>query len=88
VKKFILKDGYVGNTLHYGEAFGLGSDALDPSKKVLIKRGAATAPVLGIGYPELRFIPASVEEALASLEMEIRLKSKPFYAVLDDERRR
>jgi len=78
VKNFILKDGYVGNTLHYGEPFGLGSDALDPSKKVLIKRGAATAPVLGIGYPVLRLIPASVEEAFANLELEIKLKSKPF----------
>jgi PKD repeat protein len=77
VKNFILKDGYVGGTLHYGEEFGLGSDALERSKKILIKRGAATAPVLGIGYPELRFIPTSVEEALAHLEEEIRLKSKP-----------
>jgi len=83
VKNFILKDGYVGNTLHYGEAFGLGSDAMDPANKILIKRGAATAPVLGIGYPEFRFTPASVEEALARLEMEIKLKlkPKPFYVV-------
>jgi hypothetical protein len=78
VKNFILKDGYVGNTVHYGEEFGLGSDAQDPSKKVLIKRGAATAPVFGIGYPEISFIPASVEAALASLELETKLKSKPF----------
>ena len=85
VKNFILKDGYVGDTGHYGVDFGLGSNAMDPSKKVLIKRGAATASVFGIGYPELRSIPASVGEALARLEMQIELKSKPFYVVLDDE---
>jgi hypothetical protein len=85
VKNFILKEGYVGNTLHYGQEFGLGSDALDPSNKILIKNGATTAPLFGIGYPELRGIPASVEEALASLEMEIKLKSKPFYVVVDEE---
>jgi hypothetical protein len=87
VKNFMLKDGYVGNTLHYGEDFGLGSDALDPPKKVLIKRGAATAPLFALEYPELRLIPASVEEALTRLEMEIKLKSKPFVEseVGDDE---
>jgi len=80
VKNFILKDGYVGGTLHYDGDFGLGSAAMDPSKKVLIKRGAAMAPLFGIGYPALRAIPASVDEALANLELEIRLKSKPFVA--------
>jgi len=78
VKNFILKDGYVGNTLHYGEALGLGSTTQDPAKKVLIKRGATTAALFGLEYPVLRLIPASVEEALANLELEIKLKSKPF----------
>jgi PKD repeat protein len=85
VRNFILKDGYVGGTLHYGEDFGLGSDAMDPSNKILIKRGAAAAAVLGVEYPAPSFMPASVEEALARLEMQIKLKSKPLYVVLDDE---
>ena len=85
VKNFILKDGYVGGTGHYGEEFGLGSTTQDPAKKILIKRGATTGPMFGLEYPELRAIPASVEEALARLELEIKLKSKPFYVVLDDE---
>jgi hypothetical protein len=85
VMNFMLKDGFVGDTLHYGEEFGLGGGAPDPPKKIMIKRGATTAPVLGIPYPELRATPWSVEEALANLEMETELKSKPFYVVLDDE---
>jgi PKD repeat protein len=77
VKNLILKDGYVGNTLHYGENFGFGSDALDASKKILIKRGATTAPVLGVSYSNTSFNPARWESALTSLEMETRFKSRP-----------
>jgi PKD repeat protein len=85
VKNFILKHGYVGNTLHYGEEFGLGSNAQDPAKKILIKWGATTAPLLGLEYPELRSIPASVEDALARLDLPMTLKPKPFYVLSDDE---
>jgi len=84
VKKFILKDGYVGNTLHYGEAFGLGSDALDPPKKVLIKRGATTAPLLGVEYPELGSLPVCDGDALEMFELPTGLKRKPFEVVLFD----
>jgi len=82
VKNFILKDGYVGNTLHYGEDFGLGSDTMDPPKKVLIKRGASTAPVLGVPYSNTSFIPARLRDALtivrAPVEAEPRLLELPF----------
>jgi hypothetical protein len=71
VKNFILKDGYVGDTLHYGEELGLGSDAMDPVKKVLIKRGAATAPVLGVSYPNTSFNPARLQHALTSVQLPV-----------------
>ena len=55
VKNFVLKYGFVGDTGGYGEAFGLGSAADDPPKNVLIKWGAATAPLLGVSYPGAPF---------------------------------
>ena len=71
VKIFILKDGYVGDTLEYGQDFGLGSGALDPSKKVLIKRGAATAPVLGVSYPDAPFDLTPVPKSETFVEPEL-----------------
>jgi len=55
VKTFILKYGYVGDTLEYGQDFGLGSAAQDPPKKILIKSGATTASLLGMSYPDAPF---------------------------------
>jgi len=55
VKSFILKYGYVGDTLEYGQDFGLGSAAQDPPKKILIKSGATTASLLGMSYPDAPF---------------------------------
>jgi len=54
-KKFVLKHGFVGDTLDYGEEFGLGSAAEDPPKKILIKSGATTAPLFGVSYPGAPF---------------------------------
>ncbi len=85
VKNFILKHGYVGNTLSYGEDFGLGSTAEDPAKKILIKRGAATAPVLGVEYPDIRSVPAQGEERFGELELPVGLKPKPFDVPFDDD---
>ena len=81
VKNFVLKYGHVGDTLSYGPEVGLGSAALDPPKKILIKAGWSTAPVLGIGYPELRFNPEGAEDEVGTVE----LKPKPFDILLDEE---
>ena len=81
VKNFVLKYGHVGDTLSYGPEVGLGSAALDPPKKILIKAGWSTAAVLGIGYPELRFDPEGAEGEVGTVEM----KPKPFEMLVDDD---
>ena len=81
VKNFKLKHGFVGDTAFYGPEVGLGSAALDPPKKILIKSGWSTAAVLGIGYPELRFDPEGAENEVGSVE----LKPKPFEILLDED---
>ncbi len=50
VKKFKLKYGSVGDTQYYGEEFGLGNTSLEPPKKIQIKWGWTTAPLLGVAY--------------------------------------
>jgi len=77
----VLKYGHVGDTLSYGPDVGLGSAALDPPKKILIKAGWSTAPVLGVGYPELRFDPEGAQNEVATVEM----KPKPFDILPDEE---
>ena len=54
-KKFVLKHGFVGDTLDYGEEFGLGSASEELPKKILIKSGATTAPLFGVSYPGAPF---------------------------------
>ena len=81
VKNFKLKHGFVGGTAFYGPEVGLGSAALDPPKKILIKSGWSTAAVLGVGYPELRFDPEGAENEVGSVE----LKPKPFEILLDED---
>jgi PKD repeat protein len=54
-KKFVLKHGFVGDTLDYGEEFGLGSASQELPKKILIKSGATTAPLFGVSYPGAPF---------------------------------
>jgi PKD repeat protein len=79
VKKFILKHGFVGDTSFYGPEVGLGSAVQDPPKKILLKWGSATAPVLGVEYTGLRSDPAGAELSRGQVETPvIQLKSKPF----------
>jgi len=81
VKNFKLKYGHVGDTISYGPEVGLGSAALDPPKKIVIKDGWSTTAVLGVGYPELRFDPEGAEDEVGIVEM----KPKPFEILLDKE---
>ena len=85
VRNFMLKYGHVGGTLHYGESFGLGSGAVDAPKKILIKKGDTTAPVLGMTYPPLRAASALLEDGLGMVDLPAQLKLKPFDAILLDE---
>ncbi len=85
VKKFILKHGFVGDTSFYGPEVGLGSAVQDPPKKILLKWGSTTAPVLGVEYPELRSNPAGAELSRGQVEPSIiQLKSKPFDLLPDE----
>jgi hypothetical protein len=81
VRNFKLKYGHVGDTLSYGPDIGLGSAALDPPRKILIKAGWSTAPVLGVGYPGLLSNPAEAEDEAGNIE----LKPKPFEVLLDED---
>jgi predicted outer membrane repeat protein len=77
VKNFILKHGYVGDTVHYGPDNGLGSAMLESPKKILIKWGAATAPLLGWLFPEPEAGSISGAGGNASGNVEVPMEPKP-----------